>query len=97
PGINHPGLFLQLTERHHMSNELTRRHLIVLAAAATAAAACPSLARAGTRESEEGPASASVDVGTVADYRADGVYDRVAKTERIVIVSDNGRLYALSS
>jgi cytochrome b6-f complex iron-sulfur subunit len=37
----------------------------------------------------------TVDVGTISDYPRDGVYDRFARSDRIYVVRQNGRVYAL--
>jgi cytochrome b6-f complex iron-sulfur subunit len=37
----------------------------------------------------------TVEVGTVSDYPHDGVYDRFARSDRIYVVRQNGRVYAL--
>src|SRR4051812_49443338 len=87
------------------------RRTFVVAAAATAAAACGGMlggcATGGGGESGGPESSASlppeanpngtVDVGTVADYPGDGVYDKFAVTERVYVVRRGGNLYAVRS
>jgi Rieske Fe-S protein len=72
------------------------RRQFTLATATVAACACcgvsPDCARAGA-EDPSGP----VDVGTLADYRSDGAFDKFAKSHRIVMVRKSGRLYAATA
>lgn len=78
-----------------------------VAAAALAACGCVIGCRSGSPDvadssgAERLPPDANpdgtVDVGTLADYPNEGVYDKYAASDRILVVRHAGRLYALRS
>jgi nitrite reductase/ring-hydroxylating ferredoxin subunit len=77
-------------------SELNRREFVVAAAcAAGACMICGSLANAA-----DAPAAGSanaVDIGTAADYATDGPNDKLADTKKIIVVRENGKIYAMSA
>ena len=91
-------------------SDLNRRQLIVTAAVTAAAAACCAceLAQAAEAEGGEhrggesrpapttGPAFAKgpVDVGPKSAYSKDGVTDKFAKTNRVLVIRHEGKIYA---
>jgi nitrite reductase/ring-hydroxylating ferredoxin subunit len=75
---------------------LNRREFLVRAAAAGCACAtgCPFASGADAKDAD----TASVDIGTVADYPKDGPSDKFAKKPNsLIVVRDGGKLYALTS
>lgn len=76
-------------------SDLNRRQFVVLAAAATAGAcACGTgVAEAGEPPKTKLP-TGPFDCGPKTDYASDGVVDKFAKKERILIVRHEGRIYA---
>ena len=88
-------------------SELNRRQLIVTAAVTAAAACCAcELAQAAEAEGRQegkdspalptGPAFAKgpVDVGPRSQYTKDGVTDKFAKSNRVLVVRHEGKIYA---
>jgi nitrite reductase/ring-hydroxylating ferredoxin subunit len=76
--------------------ELNRREFVI--AAACAAGACLMCGMAA--EAADAPADAAgggVDVGTAADYPKDGVYDNLAKTKKVIVVRENGKIFAMTA
>jgi Rieske Fe-S protein len=72
-------------------SDITRR-VFVLAATATICG-CGAVGA-----SADPPADAKpLDLGEVKDFDKDGVFDKFAKSKKILIVRDNGKLYAVSS
>ena len=77
-------------------SELNRREFVVAAAcAAGACMMCGALAEAAEPTAEAG--GSKVDAGTIADYAKDGVYDKLADSKKVLIVRDNGKLYAMTA
>jgi cytochrome b6-f complex iron-sulfur subunit len=91
------------------SAEVDRREFVTLAtvaAAATAVAACACTC-ASAQAAEEGgppqrgptPATAlqktPVDVGPKSDYTSDGVVDKFAKSHRVLVVTNEKKIYAI--
>ena len=83
--------------------ELNRRSFMAAAAAAACACALCPLASAAAKDDEDddddddkvpdvpkGP----VDVGALADFKKDGVYDKWIKPNHLIVVRDKGRLFA---
>ena len=95
------------------SAEVNRREFVTLtvAAAATAAAVCGTCGQAfgaeegggggGEHKGPPGPKTAfektPVDVGPKADYAKDGVVDKFSKSHRVMMVTHEGKIYALCS
>lgn len=86
-----------------MSDEMNRRTFLAAAAAATCACAlCPS-ARADDSDEDtdepppkllpKGPTAA----GNLSDYAKDGAFDSLGKSKQIILVRENGKLYALTA
>ena len=77
-------------------SELNRREFVIAAtaAAACACAACDALA-AGPTTAPSG--SKQVDVGKLEDFKKDGITDKFSKTERILVIRSEGKLYAPTS
>ena len=67
-----------------------REFLKVVGAAACACAMGPGLA-------EAADAADPVDIGTIADYPADGVYDALARSHKLLVMRHEGRLYACTA
>lgn len=86
-----------------MSDEINRRGFLAAAAAATCACALCPVARADDDDDDsdeaapkalpKGPAAA----GSLSDYPKDGAYDSLNKSKQIILVRENGKLYALSA
>ena len=72
-------------------SEINRR-MFVLAATATICGCAM-----GDAAGETASGATSVDVGDVKDFDKDGVFDKFAKTKKILIVRESGKLYAISS
>lgn len=68
---------------------LSRRQFVLAGAGLCACAACPNMLLA------EG--KPPVDVGTAADYAADGVFDKFAANNGFFLVRKDKQLYALSA
>jgi nitrite reductase/ring-hydroxylating ferredoxin subunit len=82
-----------------MSEELNRRSFLAAAAVATCACALCPVAHA-QDDDEEAPAPlppGPVDAGPLTNYAKDGGYDSLAKSKQIVLVRENGKLYAMTS
>jgi len=72
-------------------SELSRRTFVIASSALVlGCAAC---------ESHADPVTDAkpIDLGDVKDFDKDGVFDKFAKTKKVLIVRDNGKLYAVSS
>jgi Rieske Fe-S protein len=86
-----------------MSDEINRRSFLAAAAAATCACALCPVVRADDDDDDDdqGPPAklpaGPVAAGNLTDYAKDGPYDTLAKTKQIVIVRENGKLYAMSA
>jgi Rieske Fe-S protein len=78
--------------------DMTRRQFVVLtaAAAATLGCACGS-ALCSQAEALDMAPSAPVDVGTLTDYSKDGITDTWVKSNRIYVVRENKRIFALDA
>jgi Rieske Fe-S protein len=78
-------------------SDLNRREFVI--AAACAAGAClmcgSAMADATTQPSTAAPEKA--DVGTVNDYPKDGVSDKYAMSNKILVARENGKIYAMSA
>ena len=75
--------------------DMTRRQFSV---AAVAAAACiASVGTVDTANAAPAAAAAPIDVGTAADFPHDGAFDRFAKSNRIMVVRKDNRLYATTA
>src|SRR5262249_21216169 len=92
----------QIREVKRMS-DLNRRDFVVIAAgtlAAAAACAC-SCGNADDGDATTSAPSASagpIDVGTKADFPKDGtIFDKLTKSNRIVVVRNEGKIYAMNS
>lgn len=77
---------------------LSRREFV---AAVTAVAACAGCAFCGSAAEAAPPANApeaeKVDIGTIADYPKDGIFDKFARPHRFFVIRNEGELYATSS
>jgi nitrite reductase/ring-hydroxylating ferredoxin subunit len=84
-----------------MSDELNRRSFLAAAAAATCACAlCPSAHAQDDGDDDEAPAPlppGPVDAGPLTNYAKDGSFDALAKSKQIVLVRENGKLYAMTA
>src|SRR3954463_9938459 len=71
-------------------SEITRRAFVITATAVVCGCAASSSAD---------PASDAkpMDLGAVKDYDKDGVFDKFAKTKKVLIVRDGQKLYAVSA
>ena len=86
--------------------ELDRRNFVAAAALAACGclAGCGATGDGGSGDDSDGaklPPEVSpngiAEVGTLADYPAEGVYDALAATHRVIVVRKAGRVYALRS
>lgn len=86
-----------------MSEEINRRGFLAAAAVATCACALCPVARADDDDEDDdspppkplpkGPAEA----GKLTDYAKDGAFDTFNKSKQIILVRENGKLYAMTS
>lgn len=78
--------------------EMNRREFVAVAtvAAACACTVCGDLDNSAAAAPEK-KLPQKVDVGTLADYPADGITDRFIKPHRILIVRGGGRIHAMSA
>ena len=85
--------------------EMNRRNFVALTVAAAAVTACACectlAAEAPEKEKESGkpppPNKGTVNVGKKADYAKDGVVDKFAKANRVLVVRDGGKIYCPTS
>ncbi|HTL28302.1 MAG TPA: Rieske 2Fe-2S domain-containing protein [Tepidisphaeraceae bacterium] len=79
-------------------SDLNRRDFVALAAL-TLAGSCTMCegAFAADAEPRATPKDGPVDCGDVADYSKDGVYDKFAKSNGVMLISHQGKLIALST
>ena len=73
--------------------EINRRQFVI----ATAATAAVAAVCACTPEIAVAASSSPVDVGTVDDFKSDGVVDKFARSNRILLIRKGDRLYATSA
>jgi Rieske Fe-S protein len=84
-------------------SELNRRDFVVvaagtLAAAAACACSCESAFAEAPTSAPSASSSSPIDVGTKADYPKDGtINDKLTKSNRIVVVRNEGKIYAINS
>src|SRR5439155_4311107 len=86
-----------------MAAEVNRRDFVTLAtdAAAAAACACASCGEVALAGEPPGPTPPTalqktpVDVGPKSDYAKDGVIDKFAKSHRVLLVTNEGKIYAI--
>ena len=81
-------------------SELNRREFVVVGAAAVACACACSVAEAA--DAPGGPnapaqSKGPVDVGPKSNYAKDGVTDTWTKTQRILVIRNDGKIYAANS
>jgi cytochrome b6-f complex iron-sulfur subunit len=76
-------------------SDLNRREFVI--AAACAAGACMMCGSIEAADAAPEAGGTKVDIGTAADYPKDGPYDKLADSKKLIIVRDNGKLYALSA
>lgn len=74
-----------------MSNELSRRQVLLMSALAVAA-----FTPIGKALGAAGPAASAVDAGSLADYAKDGVFDQLV-SQRFFVIRKDGRIVAQSS
>ena len=72
-----------------VSEDLSRRQFVVLAAGCAALCACGI--------SQADPPTGKLDVGTIADYPHDGIYDKFIKSDKAIVYRENGQIYATSA
>ena len=76
--------------------QINRRGFLAAAAAVTCACAagCPLAEAADAKDTD----TASVDVGTLADYPKDGAYGKFAKKPNsLIVIREGGKLYAMTA
>jgi nitrite reductase/ring-hydroxylating ferredoxin subunit len=76
-------------------SELNRREFVI--AAACAAGACMLCGMSDVAEAAVEAGSGKIDIGTVADYPKDGVYDKLATSKKLLISRENGKLIAMTA
>ena len=77
-------------------SELNRREFVTVAAcAAGACMMCGSIAQA--EDAATGSGGTKIDAGPVTDYTSDGPSDKLVDTKKIIIVRENGKIFAMSS
>jgi len=77
-------------------SDLNRRDFVIAAAcAAGACMMCGSLVEAADTATAAG--GNKVDVGNISDYAKDGVYDKLADSKKVIMVRENGKIYAMSA
>ena len=77
-------------------SELNRREFVTVAAcAAGACMMCGSIAQA--EDAAPGSGGTKIDAGPVTDYTSDGPSDKLVDTKKIIIVRENGKIFAMSS
>lgn len=77
--------------------KMSRREFVAAATAVVAACGACATCTFGAEAGSGAPAGEKVDIGTLADYPKDGIYDKFAKTNRIFVVRNEGELYACSA
>src|SRR5436190_13351194 len=80
--------------------QLTTRAAVFAAAAAGVCGLCCESACAADAPAAPGPSGTSamiVDVGTIADYPTDGVFDKYAKDNQVLVVRKGNQIYAMSA
>ena len=82
-----------------MSN-LNRRQFVAAAAAMACGAAMPCqwcMGAEAEQPKDDKPQSTTVDAGALSDYAKDGVWDKFAKSDKVLIVRHEGKLFAPSA
>jgi nitrite reductase/ring-hydroxylating ferredoxin subunit len=86
-----------------MADELNRRQILAAAAAATCACAltCP-LVQADDDDDDDEDAPkplppGPVDAGPLSGFAKDGAYDSLNKSQQIILVREDGKLYAMTA
>jgi nitrite reductase/ring-hydroxylating ferredoxin subunit len=81
-----------------MDQQMNRRELLAAAAVAATAACLGCLGSAATALGDDATTQpVQEDVGTVADYPADGITPTWLKTDHIAVIRHSGRIYACTS
>jgi nitrite reductase/ring-hydroxylating ferredoxin subunit len=86
-----------------MSDEINRRGFLAAAVAATCACSLCPMVRAddSDEDNDEDPPKplpkGPVAAGSLTDYAKDGPYDTLAKDKQIILVRENGKLYAMTA
>jgi nitrite reductase/ring-hydroxylating ferredoxin subunit len=70
-----------------------RRQFLILATAT----ACACMLGGAPANADQAAASEPLDIGTLADYPADGVYDALAKPHKVLVIRNGDRLYATTA
>ena len=86
----------QTDEAASTTTTTTRREFLGTATAA-ACVACLMAAGSASAAATTAPAGASIDAGPVASFKADGVYDALAKSHKVLIVRDGKSIHASSA
>lgn len=76
-------------------SDLNRREFVI--AAACAAGACMMCGSAMAADAAPEAGGAKIDIGTAADYPKDGPYDKLADSKKLIVVRENGKIYALTA
>jgi Rieske Fe-S protein len=81
--------------------ELNRRDFLAAATLTAAGVALCGCQAGGTATASEtqakGPLTGPLDAGPLKNYRGEHLVDRFAKSDHVLLVSENGRLFALSA
>lgn len=78
--------------------KMSRREFVAAATAVVAACgACATCTFGADAAAAPAAGGEKVDIGTLADYAKDGVYDKFARSNRIFVVRAEGELYACSA
>jgi nitrite reductase/ring-hydroxylating ferredoxin subunit len=83
-------------------DQLSRREFVAAVTAVAACAGCAMCASAADTAAAPSapaapPAGEKVNIGTLADYAKDGIYDKYARSNRIFVIREGGELYAASA
>ena len=80
-------------------SEINRREFVVASAvAACCACACGTVLAEGADDHHSAPPGKGIlDVGTKDSYSKDGITDKWTKTDRVLIIRNDGRIYAANS
>jgi nitrite reductase/ring-hydroxylating ferredoxin subunit len=77
--------------------QMSRREFVAAATAVVAACGACATCTFAADAPAAAPVGEKVDIGTLADYPKDGIYDQFARSNRIFVIRNAGELYACSA